>query len=94
MAVVMVGVWGVFCFSAPLPDPHRHGVCQWFLRWCLRLCVSLGMQGDLGCEVVPLVVRATPAVHTACSGMEERQVPLDERQQSLFLWQTCPTTEL
>lgn len=56
--------------------------------------MSLGFEVDLGCEVVPLVVRVTSAINTTCSGMEKRHLHLDERQQSLFLWQTCPTAEV
>lgn len=55
--------------------------------------MSLGLEVDLGCEVVPLV-RVTSAVDTTCSGVEKRHIHLDERQQSLFLWQTCPTAEV
>lgn len=56
--------------------------------------MSLAFGLDLGREVVPLVVRGTSAVNTACSGVEKRHIHLDERQQSLFLWQTCPTAEV
>lgn len=57
-------------------------------------CVSLGFEVDLGSEVVPLVVRVTYAINGTCSGMEKRHILVEERQQSLFLWQTCPTAEL
>ena len=52
------------------------------------------MEVDLGCEVVPLVVRVTSAIHATCSVIEKQHVLVEERQQGLFLRQTCPTAEL
>ena len=52
------------------------------------------MEVHLGCEVVPLVVRETSAINATCSGIEQQHTLVEERQQSLFLLQTCPTAEL
>ena len=52
------------------------------------------MEVDLGCEVAPLVVRETSAISATCFGIEQQHILIEERQQSLFLRQTCPTAEL